>query len=256
MPIAAIMEISEQIDSLRREGTLLAAAASGIDLDTPIPTCPEWRTRDLLRHVGYVHRWATSYVDQRRTQPMDEKEEEALIGQWPDDGALVDWFREGHSSLVRTLEAAEPDIMCWTFLPAPSPLAFWARRQAHETAIHRVDVEGAGGAITPVSAEFAADGIEELLFGFVSRPRGKLRSDPSRTIYLCAEDIGREWLVHVGPERVDVRAENGTCDCAIRGRASELYLLLWNRRSPDGLDVRGDSSLLDLWRNSVRIRWS
>jgi hypothetical protein len=42
----------------------------------------------------------------------------------------------------------------------------------------------------------------------------------------------------------------------VRGHASDLYLLLWNRRDRGGLDVQGDASLLDLWRESVRIRWS
>ena len=39
-------------------------------------------------------------------------------------------------------------MRCFAFLPAPSPLAFWARRQAHETGIHRADVESAGFACT------------------------------------------------------------------------------------------------------------
>jgi len=39
------------------------------------------------------------------------------------------------------LASAPPDLDCLTFLAAPSPLAMWARRQAHETAIHRVDAE-------------------------------------------------------------------------------------------------------------------
>ena len=45
------MEVGEHLDALRREGELLAAAAERSDLDTPIPTCPEWRMRDLVRHV-------------------------------------------------------------------------------------------------------------------------------------------------------------------------------------------------------------
>ncbi|MER6443505.1 hypothetical protein ABT275_45720 [Streptomyces sp. NPDC001185] len=38
-------------------------------------------------------------------------------------------------------------MTCWTFNPArvPSPLAFWTRRQAHETAVHRYDAEAATG---------------------------------------------------------------------------------------------------------------
>ena len=53
-----------------------------------------------------------------------------------------------------------------TFLPAPSPLAMWARRQAHETSIHRCYAESATGATTGFDPTFAADGIDELLYGF------------------------------------------------------------------------------------------
>src|SRR6204780_1534249 len=58
---------------------------------------------------------------------------------------------------------------CCGFLDAPSPLAFWARRQAHEPAIHRADAESAAGDVTPFPAVFAADGIDELLVCFASR---------------------------------------------------------------------------------------
>src|SRR5262249_53658636 len=63
---------------------------------------------------------------------------------------LPGWFREGHAALVQALSVAGPDLNCWAFLAAPSPLAFWARRQAHETAIHRVDAGQA--AVTPGDA--------------------------------------------------------------------------------------------------------
>src|SRR5207253_4063893 len=61
-----------------------------------------------------------------------------LIHKWPADAALLAWFRDGHAALVGTLESAPPDLKCFTFLPAPSALAFWARRQAHETGIHQI----------------------------------------------------------------------------------------------------------------------
>ena len=249
------MELHEHIAALRREGEKLAAVAANADLDAPVPTCPEWRLRDLLRHTSEVHRWATVHVAQGRTQPMDEQEEAAFFGQWPGDGALLDWFRDGHAALVYALETAAPDLLCWSFLPAPSPLAFWARRQAHETAIHRADAEAAGGPISPFPPDFAADGIGELLDGFVSRPRDKLRADPPRTLQIPASDADMEWVVIVGPERAEVRHEHAGADCTVQGSASDLYLLLWNRLPADGFAVRGDATLLDLWRRSVRIRW-
>lgn len=45
------MDVGERIDALRREGRLLVDAA--------VRTCPGWVVRDLVRHLGGVHRWAT-----------------------------------------------------------------------------------------------------------------------------------------------------------------------------------------------------
>jgi uncharacterized protein (TIGR03083 family) len=78
----------------------------------------------------------------------------------PEDDVLVEWFVAGHAALVQALRDADPDLACWTFLPAPSPLAFWARRQAHETGIHRVDAESPADSITPFPPAFAADASE------------------------------------------------------------------------------------------------
>ncbi len=144
------MEVAAHIDALRGEGRLMADAAANAAPDAHVPTCPEWVVRDLVRHLGGVHRWATGYVAGPRTEQWDVNLDE-VVGTWPDDAELVDWFREGCESLAGALEAAPPDLECWTFLRAPSPLAMWARRQAHETAIHRVDAElAAGVALTPL----------------------------------------------------------------------------------------------------------
>ena len=254
------MEIAEHIASLRREGDLLAAAAVAAGPDAPVPTCPGWHVRDLVRHIGGIHRWAATHVAESRPRPLDEQEEKRVMATWPpqDDG-LVDWFREGHARLVHTLETAAPDLACWTFLAAPSPLAFWARRQAHETAVHRADAESAGGAVTPFPAELAADGVDELLLAFLGRQGQRPLTDSARSLLLHSSDTGDGWLVLLGPDRVQASRQptaDGESDCAVRGSASDLYLLLWNRCAPDGLDVRGDRSLLDLWRTSVRIRWT
>jgi uncharacterized protein (TIGR03083 family) len=247
------MQIPELIAGLRREGDLLAAAAATTDLDAPIPTCPAWTMRDLVRHIGGVHRWAAPHVAEQLLQPVDGIP--AVVPIQPEDDVLIDWFVEGHAALVHALTTADPDLDCWTFLPAPSPLAFWAWRQAHETGIHRVDAESPGGSYTPFPPAFAADGIDELLYCFVSRPGGRLRSDQERTLHVRATDVDRDWLVRIGPERVHLGDGTAEGDCTIRGSASDLHLLLWNRGGVEKLEVRGDERLLDLWRDSVHIRW-
>jgi uncharacterized protein (TIGR03083 family) len=251
------METAEHLVALRRQGDLLAAAAERTDLDTPIPTCPEWCMRDLVQHMGDVHRWAAAHVAEGRTQPIQKAELAEVAGPLPEDNHLIEWFREGHGRLLQTLEGAGPDAPAWTFLPAPSPVAFWARRQAHETGIHRADAECPGGqsAITPFAPDFAVDGIEEFLFGFLGRQDEELKNDPPRTLHLRATDISGEWLVLLG-ETVEVRREDGDADCRVRGPASDLHLLIWNRRSPDRLDVDGDASLLRFWGEKVQVHWS
>jgi MDMPI C-terminal domain len=44
----------------------------------------------------------------------------------------------------------------------------------------------------------------------------------------------------------------------LRAAASDLFLLLWNRISPDspGIEVEGDATLLTLWRERARVRWT
>ncbi|MEU0458088.1 maleylpyruvate isomerase family mycothiol-dependent enzyme, partial [Streptomyces sp. NPDC006129] len=165
------METAELLRVLETEGRLLATAAEEAGTDAKVPTCPGWQVRDLLLHMGTVHRWAASYVTEGHTERRLLDEPTGL------DGAeLLAWYRDGHSRLIGVLAGASPDVECWTFLPAPSPLAFWIRRQAHETTVHRVDAESArGGGTTAVAADFATDGIDELLRGFHARPQRRVR---------------------------------------------------------------------------------
>jgi uncharacterized protein (TIGR03083 family) len=250
------MEIVEHIAVLREQGLLLADAAAEHTLDTPVPTTPEWVLGDLIRHIGEVHRWAAVHVARRLTSQLAVELEPELTRNWPDDDdALLAWYADGHEALVNTLETADPSTQCWAFLPAPSPLAFWARRQAHETAIHRADAESISGTMTPVSSQFAADGVDELLKGFFRRPR-RYRGDVPRSMVLEAVDAGRVWRMDLGPEGVLVGDEAGAADCLVRGTANDLYLLLWNRRDAAGLDVTGDPSPLAAWRDGATVTWS
>jgi uncharacterized protein (TIGR03083 family) len=264
------METADHIACLRREGELLAGAAERAGLDAPVPACPGWRIRDLLAHLGFVHRWAAGYVAGERTDMTPEPPEEEMIRLAPADESLVGWFRDGHASLVSVLAAADPSVRCWTFLPAASPLAFWARRQAHETAIHRVDAQLAaaagrvGAEPDPFPAGLAADGIDELVMGFAGRNPRRLSDSPAALGIRAGDTPAASWTVVMGDERARVSrglAPDGD-DAAIAGRycevsghASDIYLLLWNRRTAGGLDVRGDPGILETWRERMHVRW-
>jgi uncharacterized protein (TIGR03083 family) len=250
------MQVAEYAGQLEADGRRLAEVAAGTDLGAPVPTCPEWELRDLVHHVGGVHRWASAFVRGEAGMP-EEGDLELIVGGWPPEDGLVEWFRTGHRELVGALRAAPADLDAWTFLEAPTPLVFWARRQAHETAIHRVDAESAAGDITGFPAPFAADGIDELIRAFANRPGRAFDVEGDRSIAIRAEDADRAWTITFTSEGFrNHEGDTEGADLELAGGASDLFQVLWNRRGPDDLTVRGDPALLDRWSEAVRIRWS
>jgi uncharacterized protein (TIGR03083 family) len=256
--------VGDLIEALAREGALMTAAVERGDPGASVPTCPDWSLRELVQHTSGVHRWATRVVRERSSGPIDE-ELEAVAGGWPGDEDLAPWFRAGHALLVDALRSAPDDVECWSFLQAPSALAFWARRQLHETVIHRVDAElasgGARGAGSPrsvshVPVDVAVDGIDELLTGFLPRRSSRLKPASPATIAVQPTDADAAWLVTAGPEGATTERTASAADVLVRGPAADLYLLVWNRRDLDGIEVVGDHALLDLWRSNVQVRWS
>jgi uncharacterized protein (TIGR03083 family) len=269
------MEIAEHIRAIQRDGDLLAAAAQRAGLDAPVPSCPPWQVRDLLRHVSYVHRWAAVFPGEGRLTPVtDRASEPEVLGGGPPDDELLDWFRAGHAALIETLRSADPDVQCWTFLAAPSPLAFWARRQAHETAMHRVDAELADTVPRPFPADFAADGIDELIMGFFGRDSGELteeqRAGGRQSLLVRATDTGGEWLLDLtedgklaarvrrggGPAQVQP-AQVRAAQCTLAGPAAGLYLLLWNRAglATAQVELSGDHGVFEAWQEGMRVTW-
>jgi uncharacterized protein (TIGR03083 family) len=268
------VEISAHIDALERDGALLADAAEAAGLRAVVPGCPGWQVRDLVRHQAYVHDWAARHVRGRSPELIDDGITESdILGRGPADADLIAGYREGHAALVATLRDADPDLECATFMPAPSPLAFWARRQAHETAIHRYDAQCAapGGPPPPAVAfdpALAADGVDELIMGFAPRRRYRPRDGGGeRSLTVRAQEAEGGWhvrLADVGPDgtvgtaasRLDGR-DDPAADCTLDGPAAGLYAFLWNRSDAAraGLVITGRPEAVAVWNASVRVRW-
>src|SRR6185437_4415215 len=212
------MEIAEHINALRREGEWLADAAERAGLDATVPPCAPWQVKDLLRHTGYVHRWAARHITECPDQIIDGPSEEEILRGGADDAGLLAWFRDGHAALAQTLATADPAVECATFIAAPSPLAFWTRRQAHETAIHRADAELAAGPAPEYPALFAADGIDELIMGFGQRRKYQRQAAPAAgsglsagagPLRVIAADTGDAWSVEAREGLLQPRRETG-----------------------------------------------
>ncbi|HYR14718.1 MAG TPA: maleylpyruvate isomerase family mycothiol-dependent enzyme, partial [Mycobacterium sp.] len=143
------------LDQTRDFGELIRSA----DPTTPVPTCPDWTLRQLLRHVGRGNRWAAQIIADRRTEPLDPRD--VRDGKPPDDpDAAIDWLNSGAQLVIDAVDRVGPDTRVWTFIGA-RPCGWWIRRRLHEATVHRADAGLAVGVDYDLSPELAADGISE-----------------------------------------------------------------------------------------------
>lgn len=250
---------SDHIDAIRLGGATLRAAVVDTAHGTVVPTCDEWDVGTLVGHVGTVHRWAAAKLRGDDTHRTEDSEAEAATT--PD---LLAWFTDGLDALVETLHATPDDAKVMVFLAdAPQPRPFWARRQAHETTIHAVDAVSASLGRRPsvddvaIPAALAADGVDELLTGFVPRRRTQLRSDEPLVVGVRATDTGHAWSLRISADPVVTTPGAADvldgADALLSGTAAQLYLGLWNRG--DEISAEGRTDVLDLWRAQMRVIW-
>jgi uncharacterized protein (TIGR03083 family) len=257
------MDVSDYIGFVASEGDRFATAADQGELSVPIAPCPDWDMGDLVRHLGMIHLWAAANVAFPESGWLDVEELPDLVRYWPElagtgeypaDAELISWYRDTLANLIEVLKSAPADLECFSFLPAPTPLTMWARRQASEIAIHRFDAERSRGIASRYEPRFATDMLDELLSGFAPRPR-TAATDITRSLHVHADDVDEHWYLTIGPEGIETSRIGGDADLAATATAADLYLLFWNRTPDSSVDLAGDTDVMDVWRTSCRVRW-
>jgi uncharacterized protein (TIGR03083 family) len=201
--------------ALEQDAALVAECLRAGPLDAPVAGCPGWDLRQLVVHLGRTHRWATAAL---------RSPEEPTYPPGPDGERLAEWFSDGAAGLRRALGEADPAQSCWSFSLDVGTVAFWVRRQALETAVHRWDAQDALGGAGRIDPALAADGVDEVARMFYPRQVALGRRDPlGRSVTLRPVDAGAP--VPVG---------EGKPVATVNGPAELLLLALWQRRSgPD-----------------------
>lgn len=235
---------SELVTAVRREGEgLLAAARSGSD--AVVSTCDNWTIADLAKHVWQVYANVTCYVSTRATS-RPEKLPEMPVGD------PVDLLAGQLDDLVSALSDCEADTPIWTWVfDAPDGAIFWARRMAHESAVHRFDAQSAHGIRQPIDTELATDGIDELIDVVVPRVYQRDQvAGPTGTIALRATD-GDSWLLELSPGGVRRSELIDEPDATAAGTSSALLLALYSRVPWTSLELAGDADLLERWTSGL-----
>jgi uncharacterized protein (TIGR03083 family) len=174
----------------------------------------------------------------------------------PDDPAQQQAWLTESADLVAEAVTAVGDEPVWTFT-GPRPARWWARRRAHEAAVHLADAQLAAGRDVDLAPAFAADGVDEwlgLVVASTALPdQARELGGDGQTLHFHATDPGLdgtgEWLVTRTPSGITVEPGHAKADVAVRAPAARLLLLLTRRlpASDPGVEIFGEQALLTHW---------
>ena len=225
-----------------REGAAVSAVAASGDLDAPVPSCPRWSLDRLVGHLGWVYNWVSEHLEARSATMLDRD----AVPRPPRGEAVVEWFDHAHARVLAALRDVEETEEIWSWAGINSA-AFWQRRMAHETLIHRWDAENAVGDPGPLDSDLAADGVDELVEVILPFQVGHATDLPEGTLHLHRTDGEGEWLCRISEGRLEAERIHARGDVAVRGTGEQLDLVLWRRMTPGDVEVFGDAGVLAAW---------
>lgn len=248
-------------DVVRAESARFLEVVVAADLSVVVPTCPDWDLAALTDHLGGLYGWVADLVGARaRERAAKPVRDESLD--------LATWFGAAAERLASTLADAEPDPELWTWatgqLPVEDGLAFWQRRMAHETVVHRYDAELAAGVpVAPVERWLAADGIDELWQWFAEGVPDWMTFTPGvGVVRIEATDHDADWTMALGRaagttgsgREVDVPATvftDADPDTTVRASVGDLHRWLWGRGDLPPMATDGNQSHIVTLRAAI-----
>ncbi|MCP4960833.1 MAG: maleylpyruvate isomerase family mycothiol-dependent enzyme [Actinomycetia bacterium] len=221
----------------------IAELLTSVGPESPVPTCGDWSLHDLAVHTSSVHRMGAAALrgdELVKGRPQIERFD-------PDSTSLSDWISTGLGELLAAITNSDGTSKTWSFA-GPKPASFWPRRIAAETAVHRWDASHGAGLSEPFDPEFAVDMIDEFLEVVVGNAAPDAFADAEeRTLHLHATDAAGEWVITRHSDHIEVEHAHAKSTTAVRGGASSLVLVVWNRPVQPDVEIFGDSSQLDDW---------
>ncbi len=209
--------VIDELGALRRHQEEFEQSIDLVDPDAPVAHCGDWRVRDLVHHLAWIHRWAAGVAVQQPAERLPIEGFELRSG----------YAREA-AGLREVFGVLDPDAITQTLLDDPAPAAawrgtvrFWHRRQALETLVHLWDLRTSGGLDFDPGTEAWLDCLDEVVT--VMHPR-QLRlgrvSPPATRVRLVATDAPGDYVLAGSPDAPEV---------VVTGPIRQLALLSWGR---------------------------
>lgn len=235
----------DHLRAIATHGRIIAEAVEK-DPDRPVPTCPEWRLRDLGLHVAVVANMWAENVRRRATDPPPHGLER------PEDRHVGELVQTQVGNLVDVLRHAREDAPAWNWWGDPTARGI-PRRAAHETGVHAWDATNALGEPIVLDADLAADGIVEffdVMMPFTGHPPTGIEG----TLGLTSTEPDATWLVDITEDSLPtIRVGGKAADVTLRGSAADVYLVLWRRRPLSALAVAGERRLAEQFLTYPRL---
>lgn len=231
----------EYVARVRADGERMAALAER-GLEVAVPSCPGWTVRDAVEHTAEVFLNKIACI-----------RDKVFPDPWPPERGnepTIPYLRQALGQLVGELTTRDEHEYADTWWWDERTVGFWGRRMAHETAIHRLDVELAHDDVTPVGDDLALDGVDEVVRRFLAGDwSDEPATDRGGTVVELQSD-GTTWRVVMEPKAVVAqvyldRWPRLPADATISGEPEPLYLWLWGRGPRDQLRVDGDVGAAD-----------
>ncbi|MFI1730120.1 maleylpyruvate isomerase family mycothiol-dependent enzyme [Streptomyces acidicola] len=223
-----------------------ADAVDGTDWDAFVPTCPQWRLRVLVGHLGQAPRWAARIVRGGSADGVPDPQEAAPPQDWRA------WLLAGAAELVEAVREVGPGTPVWT-VAGTGPATFWLRQSTHDTSVHAVDAALLADVPYALEPDLAADAVTqglELLSSPVTatlKPAvASLRGTGSIGLRPSEESI-EGWVITRTPTGVSWRRGRGPTDVTVTGAVEDLLLVLMRRLPPQRVTIDGDGQLFDHW---------
>lgn len=239
----------DHVGVIESEGARVLAAYSS-NPDGRVPWSDRWTVRSVARHVAGSHHAVALILADRPS--ADFEQAAAMPRIETNDPAFPEWFAANTERLLTQCRTVPVAAVCWT----PHPLlagtaAYWMRRIAYDTLVHRWDAEaGAGIAGAAMEPEIATGAVDEVLDVGLRVTRAVAHAPAGPAIRLACADTPHVWhldLSEVG--RLTIHAQPIDVAVTLSGTAEDLLLWLWGRIEIEGasIEVDGDRSVLARW---------
>ncbi|MEM7274866.1 MAG: maleylpyruvate isomerase N-terminal domain-containing protein [Actinomycetota bacterium] len=214
-------------------------------LTVPVPACPGWAVVDVVNHLSFGLGLGYPVA---MAKPPDTAADRAFAGlvvpsKPPSGRAAATTFRANLHHCLTRFRATDPTTPCWTYA-GPGTAAFWFRRAAIETTLHRFDVEEAlEGRAGPLAADRTADAIIETV-EFALPLAADIVGSPELAVTVTSPDVGLELSLGPGTPRARITAEG-----------QRTLAALWGRH-PDRVTVTGDPAAAEAWLSLVEAAFA